>query len=80
MIPNHNPVTQALLGTLFTWGVTALGAALVFVFRSGQVRQIRVDVILCALYFKAYTTVFLTFFSNLFREKFLMPAWGLPLG
>ena len=25
-----NPVTQALLATLFTWGVTAAGAALVF--------------------------------------------------
>lgn len=36
MIPNYNPVTQALLGTLFTWGVTALGSALVFVFNSGQ--------------------------------------------
>ena len=24
------PVTQALIGTLFTWGMTALGAALVF--------------------------------------------------
>ncbi len=29
-----NPVLQALLGTLFTWGVTAAGAALVFFFRS----------------------------------------------
>jgi len=28
-----NPVTQALLATLFTWGVTALGAALVFMFK-----------------------------------------------
>ncbi len=28
------PVTQALLGTLFTWGVTALGAAGVFFFRT----------------------------------------------
>ena len=28
-----NPVLQALLGTLFTWGVTALGAALVFIFK-----------------------------------------------
>ena len=37
MIPNYNPVTQALLGTLFTWGVTALGSALVFVFNHGQV-------------------------------------------
>jgi ZIP family zinc transporter len=26
----YNPVTQALLATLFTWGVTAAGAALVF--------------------------------------------------
>ena len=28
-----NPVVQALLGTLFTWGVTALGAATVFFFK-----------------------------------------------
>lgn len=28
------PVVQALLGTLFTWGVTALGAGLVFFFKS----------------------------------------------
>ncbi|MBT4364804.1 MAG: ZIP family metal transporter, partial [Desulfobacteraceae bacterium] len=25
-----NPVTQAFIATLFTWGVTAAGAALVF--------------------------------------------------
>ncbi|MBM3152993.1 MAG: ZIP family metal transporter [Chloroflexi bacterium] len=29
-----HPVYQALLGTLFTWGVTALGAAMVFLFKS----------------------------------------------
>ena len=28
------PVEQALIGTLFTWGVTALGASLVFFFKS----------------------------------------------
>lgn len=28
-----NPILQALLATLFTWGVTALGAAVVFFFR-----------------------------------------------
>jgi len=33
-----NPVLQALLGTLFTWGVTALGAAGVFFFKSIQQR------------------------------------------
>jgi len=29
-----NPIVQALLATLFTWGVTALGAAVVFVFKT----------------------------------------------
>ena len=29
---HYNPITQALIGTLFTWGITALGAALVFIF------------------------------------------------
>ena len=27
---NFNPVTQAFIATLFTWGMTALGATLVF--------------------------------------------------
>ncbi|XP_065065929.1 zinc transporter ZIP11-like [Rhopilema esculentum] len=36
MIADANPVFQAFLGTLFTWGLTAAGAALVFVFNSGQ--------------------------------------------
>jgi ZIP family zinc transporter len=29
-----NPIIQALMGTLFTWGVTALGSGLVFFFKS----------------------------------------------
>lgn len=29
-----NPIVQALLATLFTWGVTALGASLVFFFKT----------------------------------------------
>ncbi len=33
-IQQFNPVTQALVATLFTWGVTAAGAALVFFTRS----------------------------------------------
>lgn len=48
MIPNYNPVTQALLGTLFTWGVTAFGSALVFVFNHGQVWNIELfSVVVC---------------------------------
>ena len=27
---NFNPITQAFLATLFTWGMTALGASIVF--------------------------------------------------
>ena len=30
---NLNPIFQALLATLFTWCVTALGASLVFIFK-----------------------------------------------
>lgn len=33
-LAQFSPVTQALIGTLFTWGVTALGASLVFFFKS----------------------------------------------
>lgn len=32
-ILNLNPIIQALLATIFTWGVTALGASLVFMFK-----------------------------------------------
>lgn len=32
-LEGFSPVTQALFGTLFTWGVTALGAAMVFFFK-----------------------------------------------
>ncbi|XP_026171067.1 zinc transporter ZIP11 isoform X1 [Mastacembelus armatus] len=38
MLEGYSPVTQALQGTLFTWGLTAAGAALVFVFSSRQKR------------------------------------------
>ena len=30
---NLNPITQALIATLFTWSITALGASLVFLFK-----------------------------------------------
>lgn len=37
MIQGYGPVTQALLGTLLTWGLTALGAAMVIFLRGNQV-------------------------------------------
>lgn len=36
MLHDYDPVVQALLGTLFTWSLTAAGAALVFVLHSSQ--------------------------------------------
>jgi len=33
-IKNFDPIVQALFATLFTWGVTALGASLVFLFKA----------------------------------------------
>lgn len=37
MIEGYNAVTQALLGTLLTWGLTALGASLVIFLRGNHV-------------------------------------------
>ena len=36
MIQSYGPITQALLGTLFTWAVTAAGSSLVFIFKTKQ--------------------------------------------
>ena len=33
---NQPPVLQALIGGLFTWGLTALGASLVFFFKTSN--------------------------------------------
>jgi len=41
---NQSPVIQALLGTLFTWTLTALGAAMVFLFK--QINRKVLDVML----------------------------------
>lgn len=40
MIAGYGPVTQALLGTLLTWGLTAAGAALVIFVRGSQRRSL----------------------------------------
>ena len=39
MIEGISPVSQALLGTLFTWGLTALGAAVAIFIQGNQVRN-----------------------------------------
>lgn len=39
---SQSPVMQALLGTLFTWGVTGLGAAMVFFFKEIKIKLLDV--------------------------------------
>ncbi len=55
-----NPILQALVATLFTWGVTALGAALVFFFK-----RINPKVLNCMLGFAAGVMVAASFWSLL---------------
>ena len=37
MLPHLGPVAQAFLGTLLTWGLTALGAAMALFIKGQQV-------------------------------------------
>jgi ZIP family zinc transporter len=80
MIPawfaNLNPILQALLGTLFTWGVTAIGAAMVFFFKS-----INRKVLDSMLGFAAGVMIAASFWSllapaiDMAEESEILPAW-----
>lgn len=59
MIQGYGPVTQALLGTLLTWGLTALGSAMVIFLRGNQVNY---SVILSFKYI-----LFLLYLRNIFK-------------
>ncbi len=73
------PIVQALLGTLFTWGVTALGAGLVFFFK-----KINRRVLDGMLGFAAGVMVAASFWSLLapsieMAESLGMPPWLPPV-
>lgn len=59
-ISQFNPVVQALIGTMFTWFVTALGAAMVFFFK-----QINKNVLNAMLGFAAGVMIAASFWSLL---------------
>lgn len=59
-ISQFTPVTQAFIGTMFTWGVTALGAGLVFFFK-----KINKDVLNGMLGFAAGVMIAASFWSLL---------------
>jgi ZIP family zinc transporter len=70
-----HPVVQALLATLFTWGVTALGAAMVFFFKS-----INRKVLDAMLGFAAGVMIAASFWSLLapaieMSEELGVPSW-----
>jgi zinc transporter, ZIP family len=68
-----NPVLQALLGSLFTWGVTALGAAMVFFFKS-----INRKVLDGMLGFAAGVMIAASFWSLLAPAIDLSESMGIP--
>jgi len=70
-----NPIIQALLATLFTWGVTALGASLVFFFKT-----INRKVLDAMLGFAAGVMIAASFWSLLapaieMSEEMGVPSW-----
>jgi ZIP family zinc transporter len=74
-LSGFNPVVQALFATLFTWGVTALGAAVVFFFK-----DINRKVLNAMLGFAAGVMIAASFWSLLapaieMAEQTSTPAW-----
>ncbi|MFT9495277.1 ZIP family metal transporter [Anaerosolibacter sp.] len=74
-LAQFSPVTQALIGTLFTWGVTALGASLVFFFK-----KINKDLLNGMLGFAAGVMIAASFWSLLapsieMAEELGQTAW-----
>lgn len=68
-----NPVVQALIGTLFTWGLTALGAAMVFFFK-----EIKRTVLNAMLGFAAGVMIAASFWSLLAPAIEMAELEGIP--
>lgn len=74
LLEGLHPAAQALLGGLFTWGITALGAALGIWFKSSR------RVLDLMLGFAAGVMVAASFFSLLLPAIDLVEGGGVPLG
>uniref|UniRef100_A0A2D4JVR9 Zinc transporter ZIP11 n=1 Tax=Micrurus paraensis TaxID=1970185 RepID=A0A2D4JVR9_9SAUR len=76
MILGYNPVLQALLGTLLTWGLTAAGSALVFIFSSGQRRILDGSLGFAAggINVSPQTSLALNYDSRVIKEKYEQQA------
>lgn len=75
MLKDHSPIVQALLGTLFTWALTAAGAALVVVIRGKQVsKHSRSDDISLTVWHRLHTTRSFVFWYR--PSKFRYDHWS----
>ena len=77
MIEGFSPVSQALLGTLLTWGLTALGAAVAIFIQGNQVRNCFFFFILLDDFRKKYATYSRIDLLNFYREVYSMAASDL---
>ncbi len=79
-LQQYSPTTQALVATLFTWGVTALGASLVFFFK-----KVNRKVLDAMLGFAAGVMIAASFWSllnpaiEMAEEVSSLPAWAPAL-
>jgi zinc transporter 11 len=78
MIAGYNAVIQTFLGTLFTWGLTAAGAALVFVFDGKQVVRSFVYFVNVSTYVKSCIVFYHIFIS--LQRKVLDGSLGFAAG
>ena len=69
MIDGYHAVVQTLLGTLLTWGLTAAGAALVFVFDGKQVYM--ANILYFCLLFNVNVCIINYFVAIAFHEVFI---------
>lgn len=80
-----NPVAQGLMATLFTWGVTALGASLVFFFKSVDRRILNTMLgfgagVMVAASFWSLLNPAIELCAELGYSEFLLPAVGFFAG
>lgn len=86
MLPGYSPVTQAILGTLFTWFLTAAGSAMVFVFQSGKRRVLdgslgfAAGVMLAASYWSLLSPAIEMSEEGYGNHKYLPAAIGFTAG
>ena len=82
---NLNPIIQGLLATLFTWSVTAMGAAIVFFFKTVNKKILNTMLgfgagVMIAASFWSLLSPAITLCEELGRSGFILPGIGFLLG